>query len=202
MQNSVKVLIGAVLAGTGGLAVWWQTQPAPGPEGVVGTFAEPTPAAGPAPAAEPATEAVVTEAPEPAAAAEFDVVRVSPDGQAVIAGRAAPGQTVEILLDGTVIGSVEADATGAFATVLDIPPSGEPRELALRTPLADDVEAVLALAPTADAGANEAAAAAISAFSASPFMAMGLPSKVVATAVEAPGMPSIIELIAPPYMAP
>ena len=49
---------------------------------------------------------------------------------------------------------------------------------------------------------NEAEAAAISALSASPFRAMGRPSKVVATAVEAPGMPSMMELIAPPYMAP
>ena len=49
---------------------------------------------------------------------------------------------------------------------------------------------------------NDAVAAATSAWSASPFKAMGRPSKVVATAVEAPGMPSMIEEMAPPYMAP
>ena len=49
---------------------------------------------------------------------------------------------------------------------------------------------------------NDAVAAATRALSASPFRAMGRPSKVVATAVEAPGMPSMIELMAPPYMAP
>ncbi|MCH8169444.1 MAG: hypothetical protein IIC03_16155, partial [Proteobacteria bacterium] len=37
MRNSVKVAIGAVLAGAGGLAIWWQSQPAP----VVGPAAEP-----------------------------------------------------------------------------------------------------------------------------------------------------------------
>ena len=50
--------------------------------------------------------------------------------------------------------------------------------------------------------AKEATAAATSARSASPFMAIGRPSKVVATAVDAPGMPSMMEEIAPPYMAP
>jgi len=35
-----------------------------------------------------------------------------------------------------------------------------------------------------------------------PFSAIGLPSNVVATAVEAPGIPSVIEEIAPPYIAP
>ena len=49
---------------------------------------------------------------------------------------------------------------------------------------------------------NDATAAAIRARSALPCKAMGRPSKVVATAVEAPGMPSMIEEMAPPYMAP
>ena len=49
---------------------------------------------------------------------------------------------------------------------------------------------------------KDAVAAATSALSASPLSASGRPSKVVATAVEAPGMPSMIEEIAPPYMAP
>ena len=49
---------------------------------------------------------------------------------------------------------------------------------------------------------NDAVAAATSALSANPCMASGRPSKVVATAVEAPGMPSMMELMAPPYMAP
>ena len=49
---------------------------------------------------------------------------------------------------------------------------------------------------------NEAVAAATSALSAMPFMASGRPSNTVATAVEAPGIPSMIELMAPPYIAP
>ena len=49
---------------------------------------------------------------------------------------------------------------------------------------------------------KDATAAAISASPALPCCAIGLPSKVVATAVDAPGMPSRIDEIAPPYMAP
>ena len=49
---------------------------------------------------------------------------------------------------------------------------------------------------------NEAMAAAVSALSARPDCASGRPSKTVATAVDAPGMPRVMELIAPPYMAP
>ena len=49
---------------------------------------------------------------------------------------------------------------------------------------------------------NEPTAAAVRAVIASPFTAKGLPSKTVATAVDAPGIPNITELIAPPYIAP
>ena len=49
---------------------------------------------------------------------------------------------------------------------------------------------------------NDATAAATSALSAMPLSASGRPSKVVATAVDAPGIPSMIDEMAPPYMAP
>lgn len=44
----------------------------------------------------------------------FDVVRVNPNGDAVIAGRAAPGAEVELLDDGQVIGRAEADDRGEW----------------------------------------------------------------------------------------
>ena len=49
---------------------------------------------------------------------------------------------------------------------------------------------------------KEAMAATTSASRARPCIASGRPSNVVATAVDAPGMPSVIEEIAPPYIAP
>ena len=44
----------------------------------------------------------------------FDVVRVDPQGNVVLAGRAAPGATVTIKSGTTVIGTTTADAQGAF----------------------------------------------------------------------------------------
>jgi hypothetical protein len=49
---------------------------------------------------------------------------------------------------------------------------------------------------------KEATAAAVKALSAKPCLARGRPSNVVATAVDAPGIPSITEDMAPPYIAP
>ncbi len=96
------------------------------------------------PPAEPVEPAAATGEQPAAAAAErapvFDVVRVAPDGQTVVAGQATPGQTVEFLLDGSVIGTEVADASGSFTAILEIPPSTESRELVARVPGADATE--------------------------------------------------------------
>ncbi len=47
----------------------------------------------------------------------FDIVRVEEDGSAVVAGRAAPGSFVEILLDGKVLGRVTANERGEWVFV-------------------------------------------------------------------------------------
>jgi len=44
----------------------------------------------------------------------FDVVRVDPQGNAVLAGRAMPGAVVTIKDNGVVLGTVTADSQGAF----------------------------------------------------------------------------------------
>ena len=65
----------------------------------------------------------------------FDVVRISPEGNAVIAGRAAPGAEVTVRDGGTVIGTAKADAQGEWVLVPDQPvPSGS-RELSLSAPV-------------------------------------------------------------------
>jgi hypothetical protein len=46
--------------------------------------------------------------------AQLDIVRVNPSGDAVIAGRAGPGDMVEVLDQGRSIGSVEADDNGEW----------------------------------------------------------------------------------------
>ncbi len=77
--------------------------------------------------------------------------------------------------------------------------SGGPKDRAtLARTGAKAVKITLATVPPT----NEASAAVTSARPARPCRASGLPSKVVATAVEAPGMPSVIDEIAPPYIAP
>lgn len=56
----------------------------------------------------------------------FDIIRVSPDGRAVIAGSAAPGAQVTISAGKTKIGTVTADDKGDWVLVPDTPiPSGD-----------------------------------------------------------------------------
>ena len=47
----------------------------------------------------------------------FDIVRISPEGDAVIAGRAAPGAEVTISSNGHEIGKVQADSAGQFVFI-------------------------------------------------------------------------------------
>ena len=84
----------------------------------------------PVPEAEPATEAEPVIVPAPVAP-DFDVVRIDADGNTVIAGRAAPGADLGILLDGAEIARVLADSSGKFAALLEIVPSSDPRVLTL-----------------------------------------------------------------------
>ncbi|NQV82696.1 MAG: LysM peptidoglycan-binding domain-containing protein [Rhodospirillales bacterium] len=62
----------------------------------------------------------------------FDVVRIGPKGNTVIAGRAKPGSTVVILDNGKPIGEVIADARGDWVFVPDKPLSPGSRELSLK----------------------------------------------------------------------
>lgn len=81
------------------------------------------------------TAAPPPPAPEPAVPSPilpvFDTVRVEPDGATIIAGRAAPGATVAIMLDGSELTRAEADNSGAFVAILSLPPATSPRGLSL-----------------------------------------------------------------------
>lgn len=67
----------------------------------------------------------------------FDVLRVEPDGSTVIAGRAAPGVTIEIVSGEDVLTQAVTGSGGEFAAVLDDPlPPGD-HQLALRATGAD-----------------------------------------------------------------
>ena len=69
---------------------------------------------------------------EEAGIPSFDIARVEPSGDTVIAGRATPGATVELLRNGRVHDHVVADASGQFAMVPPRLPAGE-SELTLRS---------------------------------------------------------------------
>ena len=97
-------------------------------------------ATAPPPAARPAT---VGEAPTPTAAPapevvepSFDVVRVSPNGDAVIAGRAAPHTELIVLDNGEPIGTVRADAIGEWMLIPAAPldPGEHEFSLVVKTP--------------------------------------------------------------------
>ncbi|WP_367035374.1 LysM peptidoglycan-binding domain-containing protein [Agrobacterium arsenijevicii] len=82
-------------------------------------------------AAEPAKPADAAQT--NSGAPTFDVLRVEPDGSAVIAGKAQPGSKLEILSNGKVIAQTTIDGSGDFAAVFDNPlPPGD-HELVLRS---------------------------------------------------------------------
>lgn len=91
--------------------------------------------------------APVPEIPEPAeimvpaaTPPTFDTFRLDPDGGMVVAGRAAPGQVVDLILADEVIGSATADASGSFVMLSEAGISDAPRRLSL---LADPAGAAL-----------------------------------------------------------
>ena len=97
-----------------------------------------------APTPTPATSPVQT-APEPAPATQagpsFDVVRVNPQGDTVIAGRAVPGCIVAVFDGGEPIGEVKADGNGEWVFLPDkpLPPGSRQLSLEMRCEGADPV---------------------------------------------------------------
>ncbi|MEP3918363.1 LysM peptidoglycan-binding domain-containing protein [Ascidiaceihabitans sp.] len=72
-------------------------------------------------------EVVVSEPVPP----RFDEVRTENDGLTVIAGRAAPGSTVALLVDGVEAARARTESNGAFAVVAILDVSDKPRLLTL-----------------------------------------------------------------------
>ncbi|NNL18310.1 MAG: LysM peptidoglycan-binding domain-containing protein [Boseongicola sp.] len=121
--------------------------------------------------AEPEPEVVEAEPepePEPAAAPEprvstavFDIVRVEPDGETVIAGRAAGNSSVKLFLDDEEIGTSDADSAGNFVVLLSLGVSDAPRVLTLLEVFPDGQQAFadqsVILAPSPKVAVAEAA---------------------------------------------
>jgi nucleoid-associated protein YgaU len=73
------------------------------------------------------------DSPGAAVQPSFDIVRVEPSGDTVIAGRAVPNAVVELLSNGSIIAMTTADAAGEFVLVLEKPLAAGGHDLALRT---------------------------------------------------------------------
>lgn len=117
--------------------------PAPAPASALGAAT-----AVPAPSAEPAPP--VAEAPR------FDVVRVAPDGSALVAGTAAPGAEVTVYADAAPLAAATADADGNFVAMFKAEPSAAPQALTLGTGdlRSDETVMLLPEAPAAPAAAE------------------------------------------------
>ncbi len=100
------------------------------------------------PSAAPVAEPQVTQTPAPQVAAKpkateaeaprseppsFDVVRVERSGEAVIAGRAAPGSVVTVMSGARALAQVTADRNGQWALVLSTPLEPGSHELSLES---------------------------------------------------------------------
>ncbi|MBI2719679.1 MAG: LysM peptidoglycan-binding domain-containing protein [Rhizobiales bacterium] len=73
-------------------------------------------------AAQPAQEPAKSDKTAPAVTVPtFDTVRVEKSGEAVIAGRAAAGSQVTVMLDGKAVGSAVTNSEGSFVVVPDAP---------------------------------------------------------------------------------
>ena len=126
-----------LLAGLGGLYLYQSGQGLPfgaGPE--TATTGDGSPASPSSPqAAAPAETAPDAQAEasagakpdaEPTTVPSFDVVMIEPNGEGVIAGRAAPGWQVSVQAGGAKVAAATADAQGEWSAVLDKPlPAGD-----------------------------------------------------------------------------
>lgn len=119
-RSLIAGLVGlaVIVIAAGGYYAWRTYRPAP-PQTAV---APPKPAA-----------------PQPAAPS-FDVVRVSPGGESVMAGRADPGSTVTVFDGDRPIGTVTADPRGEWVLVPTTPLPPGNHELGLAAKSADGAE--------------------------------------------------------------
>ena len=82
--------------------------------------------------ATPSQMATTDPVPSANSAPRFDIVRVEPDGSAVVAGRAAPGSKIELLRNKVVFAETQANQEGQWVVTPPAFPKGS-MELTLRS---------------------------------------------------------------------
>jgi hypothetical protein len=158
---AAAVIAGAALIG------WHDFAPPPAAtRGSPAGSAKPAPDAAPAQASASDRLKPTTEPAAPATLPSFDIVTVDPKGQAVIAGRAMPGDRVRVLDGGSLIGEVTADGRGEWVLVPDgaITPGNRQLRLEATGPdggparRSDEVVALSVIRPTSTGGKPSALA--------------------------------------------
>ena len=167
-----QLALGALVAAAIGLSAFFLLPFSGTPDNAGDPEAPVTVADLPEPTTEPTAEGVEAATDEVAAiepeaapvlpAPTFDTFRVEPDGAAIIAGRALPGQVVDVLLAGETVAQATADGSGSFVAIAVLTPSDQPRVLGLVADLAGDavastktyIVAPFGVAPEADADAD------------------------------------------------
>ncbi len=147
ISGTIAVLGGAAVAVVAVLlgVLYWERTETPSPSRSASVApAQPAPGQGASSpgtpgqqAAQPAPKAEAPKSPDAKSAGapvapSFDVVRIEPDGESVIAGRAAPGATIELLRGDLVHARAAADASGLFAIVPPPLPPGS-HQIALQS---------------------------------------------------------------------
>jgi nucleoid-associated protein YgaU len=123
-------LFGAVVIGAGAVYLWPKGEPAPAPGGHI-LAPQVTSRSAPPAASQPSAPAAPPAATRSPGVPDFDVVRVRPDGQTVIAGRADPGASVTVLDGDKPVATVTADAKGEWVVVPEKPLAPGSHELSL-----------------------------------------------------------------------
>ncbi len=135
-------LVPAVVAPEAGEIIVEKTEVIPDPEMVVEETEEVAPAPVDEAAAAPnAVEAVPVVPVARVSTATFDIVRVEPDGETVLAGRAGSNSVLAFLLDGIEVGTAAADNGGSFVALLSLGASEVPRVLTLLETFTDGTQA-------------------------------------------------------------
>jgi nucleoid-associated protein YgaU len=107
----------------------------------IGQEAEPQADSAAAPADGETLEEQAAEAPgeDELIVPAFDLLRVEPDGSIVIAGRAAPAASIELLEGDEVLATTTSETNGEFVSVLDEPLEPGEYQLVLRSTTNDNV---------------------------------------------------------------
>jgi nucleoid-associated protein YgaU len=148
LRGAIIVVV-AVVAAIGGYIYFVMSESSSPWVPVKSASAPAVPAAPPKPvaAATPAVPAAQT-------GPQFDVLRVDSSGNAVIAGRADPGAVVTIKDGTSILGTVTADANGAFAYVPADPLPAGAQQLALSETLPNGQQVQGQTSASIDVAAN------------------------------------------------